>query len=468
MFCYNCGSLLSEYDFCTACGADVKMYKKIISTSNRFYNEGLEKAQVRDLSGAIVSLRQSLKFDKNNIDARNLLGLVYFEMGEVGAALSEWIISQNGRPEKNIATEYIKLVQSSNNSFNDMATAVEKYNLAYNYCLQNSKDLATIQVRNALSKNRQYPKAHLLLALLYMDQGAWEKAETEVMACLRIDRGNTQALRYQAEIESMLEPDEEDKKTGRKAPREAIRIQHDDELIIQPPNVKEPKNTGLGTLVNILIGLVLGAAAVYFLVVPARVAKANSEAQEHTKEIDAQLDIKNSTIQDLQNQIDSLQKENATLNNVIESYSGDGGTMSEYDRLMTVVRDYLINQDNEATAAALDEIRDTTDYSTMSESYQQMYDSLLSIIGPSVAGKYYDEGMDAYRAENYETAIDKLSKASYYDKANADALFNLGNAYRLMGNFDEARSIYEQVILTFPDTERASRSEQYIREITAD
>ncbi len=468
MFCYNCGSLLSEYDYCTTCGADVKMYKKIITTSNRFYNEGLEKAQVRDLSGAVVSLRQSLKFDKNNIDARNLLGLVYFEMGEVGAALSEWIISQNGRPEKNIATEYLKLVQSSNNSFNDMATAVEKYNIAYTYCLQNSKDLATIQVRNALSKNRQYPKAHLLLALLYMDQGAWDKAENEVMACLKIDRGNTMALRYQAEIERMLEPDEEDKKVSRKKNNDVIRVERDDDFIIQPANVKEPKNTGLGTIVNILIGLVLGAAAVYFLVVPARVASANNAAQESQKEIGAQLDIKNSTIQDLESQIESLQKENDTLNNVIESYSGDGGTMSEYDRLMTVVKDYIVNQDNEATAASLDQIRDTTDYSTMSEAYQQLYDSILSIIGPSVAGKYYDEGMEAYHAENYETAIDKLAKASYYDKTNADALFTLGNAYRLIGNYDEARSIYEQVIITFPDTERASRSEQYIREITAE
>ena len=82
MKCYNCGCTLSEKDFCTACGADVSVYKKISRTSNRLYNDGLEKAGVRDLSGAVNSLRQSLKFDKNNIEARNLLGLVYFEMGE--------------------------------------------------------------------------------------------------------------------------------------------------------------------------------------------------------------------------------------------------------------------------------------------------------------------------------------------------------------------------------------------------
>ena len=63
--------------------------------SNMYYNEGLEKAGVRDLSGAVVSLRHSLQFNKNNIKARNLLGLVYFEMGEAAAALRE--LKRGGR-----------------------------------------------------------------------------------------------------------------------------------------------------------------------------------------------------------------------------------------------------------------------------------------------------------------------------------------------------------------------------------
>ena len=95
MNCYKCGCELSGHDFCTSCGADVSLYKKIIYISNRFFNDGLEKANVRDLTGAIASLRQSLKFNKNNVEARNLLGLVYFETGEVVAALSEWVISKN-------------------------------------------------------------------------------------------------------------------------------------------------------------------------------------------------------------------------------------------------------------------------------------------------------------------------------------------------------------------------------------
>lgn len=37
--------------------------KKIMYQSNSWYNDGLRKAQVRDMSGAIVSLQQSLQYN---------------------------------------------------------------------------------------------------------------------------------------------------------------------------------------------------------------------------------------------------------------------------------------------------------------------------------------------------------------------------------------------------------------------
>ena len=72
MNCYKCGCALSEKDFCTACGADVGTYKKLIYLSNQYYNEGLERAQVRDLTGSKEKLRQCLKLNKVNTQARNL------------------------------------------------------------------------------------------------------------------------------------------------------------------------------------------------------------------------------------------------------------------------------------------------------------------------------------------------------------------------------------------------------------
>ena len=67
MNCYKCGSVLGSGRLCLRCGADVTIYKKIVRISNSCYNAGLEKAKVRDLTGAAEMLSKSLQFDKKNI-----------------------------------------------------------------------------------------------------------------------------------------------------------------------------------------------------------------------------------------------------------------------------------------------------------------------------------------------------------------------------------------------------------------
>ena len=95
MICYRCNQEIGKEERCPFCNADLQVFQKAVRLSNFYYNDGLEKAKVRNLSGAIVSLKKSLRFYKYNIDARNLLGLVYYEMGEAVDALSEWVISKS-------------------------------------------------------------------------------------------------------------------------------------------------------------------------------------------------------------------------------------------------------------------------------------------------------------------------------------------------------------------------------------
>ena len=107
MKCMICNTQLNSSSYCPGCGCNVTVQKQIVALSNLYYNRGLEKAQIRDLSGAITCLQRSLRMYKYNIHARNLLGLVYFETGEVVAALSEWVISKNMQPENNIAKNIV-------------------------------------------------------------------------------------------------------------------------------------------------------------------------------------------------------------------------------------------------------------------------------------------------------------------------------------------------------------------------
>lgn len=468
MFCYHCGCHLSEHDFCTACGADVSLYKKIMYVSNRFYNDGLEKAGVRDLTGAINSLRQSLKFNKNNIEARNLLGLVYFETGEVVAALSEWVISKNLRPEKNIADDYINMIQSNAARLDSINQTIKKYNQALVYCTQDSKDLAVIQLKKVLSLNPKFIRAHQLLALLYMDSEKWERAQRELNKCMNIDRNNTLTLRYVREVEEMLLPDENMKQTGRQKAENAVRYQSDNEIIIQPLNVKEVKSGGVSSLMNIGIGLIIGLAAMYFLVVPAAVANVNNEAQQKITTIGNQMDAKTAAIQELESQIADLQADNATLNQELNGYVGADGTLQTFDNLLSAASVYLETQDVEQTAASLEAIAGSVNIEETSEAFRKLYHTLRATIGPELSATYYAEGYAAYQQADYAVAIENLSKAFYYDETKVDALYYLGDAYHKSGDDANAIITYDKVVELFPDTERARRSQQYSEALAAE
>lgn len=110
MRCYKCGSFLTDGDTCPQCGENVRIYKKTARVSDAYYNAGLYKARVRDLTGAVESLKISLMINKYNTNARNLLGLVYCEMGDVVEALSQWVVSKNFTPEGNIASRRCALI----------------------------------------------------------------------------------------------------------------------------------------------------------------------------------------------------------------------------------------------------------------------------------------------------------------------------------------------------------------------
>lgn len=468
MICYRCGCTLSEHNFCTNCGADVALYKRIIYISNRFYNDGLERASVRDLTGAIASLRQSLKFDKNNVEARNLLGLVYFETGEVVAALSEWVISKNLRPKKNIADDYIDMIQTNQNRLDTINQTIKKYNQALTYCHQDSLDLAVIQLKKVLSLNPKFIRAHQLLALLYINSEEWERAKRELTKCLEIDTNNTATLRYLKEVDEMLMPEEGVKNTAKKPKKseEIVKYQSGNETIIQPVNMKDGK--GVTSLLNLGIGLAIGIAIAFFLILPARIQSAKANIDEDLRKVSEQSDAKTATIDELQQQLGVLQEEKSNLEQDLAAYLGTDGTLRSVDSLMKAAGAYLTNPE-EVTVVAdyLEEIEaeEVEGESDNSEAFENLYNTLLALVGPGIAESYYNDGYEAYRQENYADAIPNLEKAFQYDATNGEALYNLANAYYRLGNMEEAKEAYLQVIELFPGTEKASKSEDFLQEM---
>lgn len=453
MRCYNCGATLSEKGYCTGCGADVAMYKKIISLSNLYYNDGLEKAKVRDLSGAIVSLKRSLKFNKNNIQARNLLGLVYFEIGETVAALGQWIISTNIQPEKNIAEDYMKTLSSNQGKLDSINQTIRKYNVCLDYCRQESYDLAVIQLKKLLSVNTHLVQGYQLLALLYIKDQEYEKAYKQLQLALKIDRANTTTLHLMREISDdgsgrlnkmALKSDEGIKLIKRS--QDKVEYHSGNEMIIQPANIKE--NNGLWTILNIVIGLIIGAAVTGFLILPAqnqvvknKYKSKENETYEELQEKKAQIDSLNAQISQLQGTIDS---NNAQINN----YEGDAGIVTSLVNLVEAEKVFAGGNIAD-TFNVLVKVNKDALPETAKASWQELYDKCLTPILEEAKNNYTKNGKT-------DNAIASYQQILAIDGANEEAMYHCGAAMKKKGSKDEAIQMFNNYLQTYPSGKYAS------------
>jgi tetratricopeptide (TPR) repeat protein len=441
--------------------------KRLVGLSNRFYNEGLEKAGVRDMTGAINSLRDSLKLNKNNIDARNLLGLVYYETGEVVAALSEWVISKNLKPEDNVADSYMDMVRNSPSELETINQTIKKFNIALNYCHQDSLDLAVIQLKKVLSLNSKFIKAHLLLALLYLNNGNYDRAKIEAQKALKLDSGSVLAKRYLKEADNMLLPGESGKLVSDVAAAEsdeAIRYNSGNEMIIQP--LKKSPISRSNSIWGILLGIVLGVAAACFLILPQRIQSINTSSQEKITKISEESDSKSAQIVAYEQQVKSLQEEIDKLGERVTDYEGVDSTSAAMNSLMKAVNIYMEDSsDTEGMAEAMAGLDLDAIKGDVSPEFTALYDLLMTKVGKQLATSYYETGYDAYKSEDYETAIKNLSKAYQYNNTDVNILYYLGNAYYAGGDTVKAKEVYDAVISNFPDTQSAQAAETKLAEI---
>ena len=466
MRCANCNTELNNTDICPGCGRNVRTYKKMVSLSNRLYNEGLEKANVRDLSGAVASLRQSLKLDKNNIDARNLLGLIYYETGEVVAALSEWVISKNLETGENTADYFMDTVRNSPAKLDEINQTIKKFNIALNYCKQDSLDLAVIQLKKVLSLNSNFVKAHLLLCLLYLKSGNWDRAKAEAGKALKLDTGNIMAKRYLKEADDMLLPGESGKLVSDIAADadDVIRYNSGNEMIIQP--VKKTAITRTGSIWGIVLGIILGIAASCFLILPQRIAGINSNNQEKITQISEESDAKSAQINDYEQQIKTLKSQVEELEGQVSGYEGATSTSAAMNSLMQAASIYIKDSsDVDGIAKALADVDLTVIGEDVSTEFTALYDNLMVLVGPQLATSYYNTGYSAYKESDYETAISNLSKAYQYDNTNVNTLYYLGNSYYNSGDIAKAKEVYDEVITRFPETKSAQEAKTKLAEI---
>lgn len=457
MRCYRCGSVLSETDYCNSCGTDVAVYKKIVRLSNTYYNMGLEKAKIRDLSGAADLLRRSVKMDKKNIQARNLLGLVYYEMGEFVEALSQWVISKNIQPDKNVADEYLKDAQSNPTRLEAMNMTIKKYNTALKYALEGSDDLGIIQLKKVINLNPKFVKAYQLLSLLYMKKEEYGRAKKYLNKSLTIDYNNTLSKKYLGEIEKLTEGNDT-KRVKEEKERQAL---SGNDVIIPETGYKDI-NYGVMQFVTIIVGILIGAAMVYFLITPAKENRATAEYKETINDYSDNISKLNITINELQSNIDALTAENESLAAQVTEAESAKDIESAYTAIIEAAVLYA-RDDNVNAALKLMEI---TDLTGKSQTYTDLYNELKSKTYEEAYRSYYNQAYQAENSSRYQDAIDAFLVCEKVQPENPEILYHLGKNYTMLNNGEadeNAIAYYNKVIQVAPDSEFAGWSRQYVQ-----
>lgn len=452
MKCYRCGTIVDIENVCPHCGSNIKAYRDILITSEILYNQGLKQAQVRDLSGAIDSLRQALQYNKYNTKARNLLGLCYFEIGEIVMALSEWVISKNLDSDNAPADKYLGEIQNTPGLLDSLNQTTKKYNQALQYCTQGSHDLAIIQLRKVLNMNSNFVAGHQLLALLYMQEKKYNDARKELSVAGKIDVGNVITLRYTKEVREKLK-EQSQKKPKKK--KDMVEFQDGNDTIMMPTNsFRDMLDSSRASIVNIVTGLAIGLLICFFLVVPTVKQNASERAAESLIDANEELNNSSSNVSQLKKKVETLEKE-------LDKYTGKSDAVNSYEQLMAAKEAY----DAGDLAKAQGEI-DQINRDLLSTKGQAEYDRIHDAVYTVVLGNLMREADQLFNRGEYEQAIEKYTQiiAINEDYQEGNALFHLAESQWKLSQRDAAIKSYKRVLELHPSGRLSAQARNRLAE----
>jgi len=448
MSCPGCGKPTTAA-ICPYCGVNADIYIKTVALSNAYYNKGLALAKAGDLTGAAKRLLQSVLYNKRNMQARNLLGLVYCTTGRLGEALKHWVISLSFRKKENPADAYMAWFQKNPRGLEAASDAVRMYNQALTYLRQKSEDMAVIQLKKATDLNPDFVDAQCLLALCYM----LTKDKTRALQCveraLAKDAGHPTAWRYYRELTRGRNLAE----VRTQAP--AVKAEKAVRYPVYAPSGKS--GLSLSGIICFLVGALCTFALVYILYLPQQL----NERETKITTLQTQLTEAETTYRE---QIETKDEAIASYEDTNQTLAAANAALTQevllQDRIMKVYTALSLHRQDRfeeaITALAAVAMHDLP--SDIAETYVFVDQSARQILEK----QYYNDGIAHYNAGRYAEGKTALDLAVKYE---AEGSTDIDDAYYFLGLIAEndednvlAVSYYESV-LAYPESNRLSAAQ---------
>ena len=452
--CPYCGNIIKQGLFCNVCLERIEPFKKIWDKSAFYYNKGLEAARRKELSLACTFLQKSITLYHYNIDARNLLGLIYFEIGQLGDALKEWIISQFLQREDNLATLYIESVHNEPKYLAANREAIKLYNKSLSYLKQNDIDMALIRLKKAASLQPNFVEARALLTLVYIEQKQYHKANEQVKKVLAIDEGHKKALMYlkilSGENTETVEPYDIEYK-----PKVTSESTIHKMLDRSAMHRRAVLYFALGVLAATIIGK--------YLILPNEVNGYKLENKRLTEERDDLSRELMATTNGYEAKLQTLEDEKGKFEKEIENYKTQVTAISQKEKLSSAKN--LLSEREYVEAA---KIIYSIATSNLEQEDLEAYNQLKEEGYPRAVDALYSEGITAYNRGEYTDAITPFETLLIYepqDRPARKALYYLGRSYEKIEDMDMAKKYYDEVITAYPNTTESYNAQSHLESI---
>lgn len=461
MRCPRCDAKISEdMETCDFCGQDLEIVHYVRRISNAYYNMALEKAHVRDLSGAVLVLRKSLQFNKYNTNARNLLGLIYNEMGETVAALSEWVLSRYFQPENNRAGRYIDIIRKNQTALDAVNQTIKKYNAALSAAKGGNEDLAVIQLKKVVSLNPKFVRAHQLLALLHMKNKDYAKAAKCLKRARKIDFNNTTTLRYMQEIGDAFSGTEKNRESAVRAYKQQAK--KDPLANVQPVGAYKEEKRHWMPAINVIIGIIIGLIVSFVLIRPTLQENSASNNPASIAENNQTLSVKEAEISSLEKERDSLKEKADKLQQSLDKEQQGNAKKIERNENLLLAMKYYTDGDLMLAATTVNGYAES-DFDT--DEMKELFNMVSKKLTADDVQKLFEDGRDAFNTGKYDDAEKLLKQVLSIDPENQDALYFMGRVYHQRGKKKKAKEYYQQVLDVDNTTGRAAEARNRISQL---
>lgn len=444
--CPYCGKEIKGESICEGCHKDLTWAQKIYEKSNGCYIKGYHEAKARNLTTASVYLKKAIQFNKYHIQARNLLGLVYFEKGKIGSALKQWIISASLKKEDNFASEYLDKIQKSPKILATYKESITLYNKALMYAKQQNNDMAIIRLKKAVTLNAKLIEARNLLALCYVQEKQFYKANEQIKNVLAIDHANSKAMTYSRMLSK------EDTDTAQPYELEYIPRQVKNSYV-KPSRIIDRSHIFGTYVVYFIVGALFMFIVQASLILPNRTKDYKNEIIQ-LKESELKLgQLLENERQQSQESLLALQEQNEKLTQEKQAVELTSSKMAQQQKVSEAAG---LRTNKEWVAAA--EVLYNVAPSLLDEQTVTTYQTLKEEVYEKAAAILCDEGYRHLNQGVFIEAKSKLEKAILYEPTGTilrKSLYYLGRAEKGQGNGEKAKYYFDAVIKEHPGTNEA-------------